>query len=86
MVRVMVTNGLQWDVYQQLAWKWERSEFRLPFDVLLLGQQTLKDAFLAKQVALVAAQGVDYGLQADAAGVEGLERVLPQSLPLRAIP
>ena len=46
----------------------------------------LEDAFLAEHMALLTAKGVDEGPQAEAAGVEGLDRVLPKALSLRPVP
>lgn len=58
----------------------------LPLDVLLLGEDALEDALLTEGVALGAAERVDERLEAEAACVEGLDGVLPQALPLRAVP
>lgn len=60
--------------------------WKRPLDVLLLGEKALKNALLAEDVAFEAAQGVDEGLQAEAARVEGLDRVPAQPLPLRPVP
>jgi len=57
----------------------------LPLDVLLLGEEALEDALLAEGVSLGAAERVDERLEAEAAGVKGLDGVLPQALPLRAV-
>jgi hypothetical protein len=59
---------------------------RLPLDVLLLVEEALEDALLTECVALGAAERADERLEAEAAGVEGLDGVLSQALPLRAVP
>ena len=58
----------------------------LPLDVLLLGEEAFEDALLTEGVALGAAERVHERLEAEAAGVEGLDGVLSQTLPLRAVP
>lgn len=65
---------------------WTGSNLGVPLDVLLLGEEALEDALLAEGVALGAAERVDERLEAEAAGVEGLDGVLAEALPLRAVP
>ena len=57
----------------------------IPFDVLLLRQETLEDAFLAEEVAFLAREGLDERLEADAAGVERLDGVFPEPFSLGSI-
>lgn len=56
-----------------------------PLNIFLLSQKTLKNAFFTKRVTLLAAHGIDEGFQAQAADIEGLDRVLPKPLFLRSI-
>lgn len=58
----------------------------VPLDVLLLREEALEDALLAEGVALGAGERVDERLEAEAAGVEGLDGVLAEPLPLGAVP
>lgn len=51
-----------------------------------MGEEALEDALLAEDVALLATEGVDEGLEAEATRVEGLDRVLAEALPLRPVP
>ena len=55
-------------------------------NVFLLREQALENALLAKDMAFLARQGVDEGLQAEATSVEGLDRVLPKALLLSPEP
>jgi hypothetical protein len=57
----------------------------VPFDVFLLGEEAFKDALLAEEVALVAGEGLDEGLEADTAGVEWLDGVFPEAFSLGTI-
>ena len=58
----------------------------LPLDVLLLREEALEDAFLAEDVAFLAAAGIDEGLEAEAASIEGLDRILAEPLLLGPVP
>lgn len=51
-----------------------------------MSQEALEDALFTEDVALLAAHGVDEGLEAEAACIEGLNRVLPEPLLLRPVP
>lgn len=57
-----------------------------PLDVLLLRKQALEDAFLTEDVAFLATQGIDEGLQAEGASVEGFDRVFAEPLSLGPVP
>lgn len=56
-----------------------------PFDVLLLREEALEDALLAEDVPLLATKRIDEGLEAEAACVKGLDGILAEPLPLRAV-
>lgn len=50
-----------------------------------MGQQAFKDAFLAEDMALLAAERIDEGFKAETTGVKGLDRVPPKPLLLRPV-
>lgn len=57
----------------------------VPFEVLLREEEGV-DALTVEEVAFLAAHGVQGSLDAEAAAVERLDRVLAQPLLLRAEP
>ena len=62
-----------------------RKKSNIPFDVLLLREETLEDAFLAEEVTFLAREGLDERLEADATDVERLDGVFPEPFSLGSI-
>lgn len=55
-------------------------------NVFLLSQQAFQNALFAEDMTFLATERIDERLQAEAASIEGLNRVLPKSLLLGSIP